>query len=198
MDFDNPPTDPLTELQRWLDEAAAAQLENPGAMTLATIDPDGRPSGRTVLLKGLDERGAVFYTNRTSRKGRALAATPRASLVFYWRALGRQVTIEGRVSLVTDKESDRYFASRPRGTQIAAQASVQSEAAESRADLEARYAEVQRQFEGRDIPRPPHWGGYRVSLERIEFWMSREDRLHDRVAYTRTADGSWRAQRLQP
>ena len=198
MDFDNPPTDPVKTLHRWLEEARQTDLLNPEAMTLATVDPDGRPSARTVLLKGLDERGAVFYTSRISRKGRALEANPVAALLFYWDRPRRQACVEGRVTAVEDAESDTYFATRPRGAQVGAHASRQSEPIESRAALVARVAEIEAQYAGREVPRPPDWGGYRVSLDRIELWQGRIDRLHDRVLYTRTEDGGWTTQRLSP
>lgn len=198
MDFENPPTDPLLELERWLEEAQGLGLENPNAMALATVDPDGTPSVRTVLLKGLDDRGAVFFTNTRSRKGRALEAGSAASLLFYWDKLQRQVCIEGTVSRVGDAESDAYFATRPRGAQIGAWASEQSQPIESRALLEARIMEVVQRYKGSDVPRPPHWGGYRVNLDRIEFWQGRLDRLHDRLVYRRGLDGSWTRQRLSP
>ncbi|MHC4415900.1 MAG: pyridoxamine 5'-phosphate oxidase [Planctomycetota bacterium] len=198
MDFDNPPADPVVQCKQWLADAEQLPLLNSKAMTLATVDPDGRPSARMVLLKVLDERGAVFYTNRTSRKGRALEANSLATLVFYWDALARQVTIEGRVSTVGKVQDDQYFATRPRGAQIGAWASEQSQPIESRAALEARVAATQQRFEGQDVPRPPQWGGYRVTLDRIEFWQGRLDRLHDRVVYTRAGSGGWITQRLSP
>jgi pyridoxamine 5'-phosphate oxidase len=167
-------------------------------MALATVDADGRPSVRTVLLKGLDERGAVFYTNRHSRKGRALDANAQAALVFYWDALQRQVTIEGPVSTVSDAESDAYFASRPRGAQIGAWASDQSEPVEGRAALEARVWDALKSYHDRDVPRPPHWIGYRVAPARIELWQSRLDRLHDRVEYVQDESGGWTVRRLCP
>jgi len=197
MNFDNPPSDPMPALRSWLDDARGTDLKNPTAMTLATVDPDGRPSARVVLFKELDGEGAVFFTNRESRKGRALAANPRATLVFYWDALWRQLTLEGPVESVDDSVSDAYFASRPRGARIGAWASRQSTPIETRAELEASVAATERRFEGGEIPRPPHWGGYRVALEAIEFWQSREDRLHDRVVYAR-GEGGWRFKHLSP
>ncbi|MHC4786574.1 MAG: pyridoxamine 5'-phosphate oxidase, partial [Planctomycetota bacterium] len=185
MDFDNPPADPIAVIKRWLEEAEQTELRNPTAMALATVDADGRPSVRTVLLKGLDERGVVFYTNRDSRKGRDLEVNARAALVFHWDALQRQVTIEGPVSPVSDAENDAYFATRPRGAQIGAWASDQSKPVESRAALEARVWDALKRYHDRDVPRPPHWGGYRVQPQRIELWHSRLDRLHDRVEYVR-------------
>ncbi len=198
MDFDHPPEDPVAEFQRWLEEARATGLRNPNAMTLATVDPDGRPSARTVLLKGLDAKGAVFFTNSRSRKGRALEATPVAALLFHWDALSRQVCIEGRVTTVAAEEADAYFASRPRGARIGAWASAQSEPIPSREALDARVASVEREYLGREVDRPPHWLGYRVSLDRIEFWQGRESRLHDRVVYTPRPAGGWATQRLCP
>ncbi len=198
MDFDNPPADPIAPLGQWFEEARRTSLLNPMAMTVATVDPDGRPSARTVLLKGLDERGAVFYTSRISRKGRALEANPVAALLFYWDRLRRQACVEGRVTAVDDAESDTYFATRLRGAQVGAHASRQSEPIESRAALVARVAEIEAQYAGREVPRPPDWGGYRVSLDRIELWQGRIDRLHDRVLYVRAEDGGWRVERLSP
>ena len=198
MDFDHPPADPVAQLDRWLEEAGRTGLRNPHAMALATVDSDGTLSARMVLLKGMDERGAIFYTNRDSRKGRALEAGSRAALIFYWDSLSRQVSIEGRVSRADDADSDEYFATRPRGAQIGAWASDQSQPVAGRAALEARFAEVEQRYEGREVPRPPHWCGYRVHLDRIEFWQGRPDRLHDRVVYTRDEDGGWSTQRLCP
>ena len=198
MDFDNPPPDPVAPLKAWLDEAGLIGLRNPRAMTLATVDPDGRPSARAVLLKDLDATGAVFYTNRRSRKGRDLGGNPHAALLFYWDKQARQLSIEGRVSLVADAEADSYFASRPRGAQIGAWASNQSEPITDRAMLQGRVAQVSEKYDGREVPRPPHWVGYRVSLERIEFWQGQPDRLHDRVLYARGPDGGWTRQRLSP
>ena len=198
MDFDNPPADPVAQMAAWLDEAAGTALINPHAMTLATVDPDGNPSARTVLLKGFDERGAVFYTNRNSRKGRALAAHARAALLLHWDSLKRQVGIEGGVTQVDDAESDAYFATRPRGAQLGAWVSQQSEPVESRAVLEADIEAMTRRFEGGPVPRPPHWSGYRVALEWIELWQGRLDRLHDRLVYTRDENGAWTTKRLSP
>lgn len=198
MDFDNPPADPVAQVAAWLDEAAGTPVINPHAMTLATVDPDGNPSARTVLLKGFDQRGAVFYTNRNSRKGRALAAHARAALLLHWDSLMRQVCIEGGVTQVDDAEADAYFTTRPRGAQLGAWVSQQSEPVESRAVLEAEIETMTRRFEGGPVPRPPHWSGYRVALESIELWQGRTDRLHDRIVYTRDANGVWLAQRLSP
>ena len=198
MDFDNPPADPLPELRRWIEQASDTDLHNPSAMTLATADPDGRPSARMVLLKGLDSNGAVFYTNQRSRKAVALAQQPRAALLFYWDALHRQASIEGRVTPITDAEADAYFATRPRGAQIGAWASRQSEPVEDRAALDAAVGAVEGRYRDQPVPRPPDWGGYRVSLDRIEFWQGQPQRLHDRVEYVRDETGSWTARRLCP
>lgn len=197
FDFDRPPADPIAPAQRWFKEAEGIGLPNPNAMTLATIDPDGRPSARIVLLRGFDERGAVFYSNRESRKGVALAAHPRASLLFHWDPLDRQIRLEGPVAEASDAESDAYFAQRPRENQINAWASQQSRPIESRQSLEDLHERFRDRFEGGPVPRPPHWGGYRVGLERIEFWQGHPHRLHDRVVYTRQA-GGWTLQRLCP
>lgn len=199
MDFENPPADPVAALRRWLDEAAAESgLPNPTAMSLATVGPDGKPASRMMLLKGLDERGVEFYTNRTSRKAQELRENHAAALLIHWDPLMRQVRIEGRVSLVSDEESDAYFATRERGSQLGAWASRQSHPIESRAALDAAFAEMEQRFQGQDVPRPPFWGGYRVSLERIEFWQGHAFRLHDRVVYTSDGRGGWTTQRLCP
>jgi pyridoxamine 5'-phosphate oxidase len=189
--------DPIEQFRRWFDEAIAADLHEPNAMTLATATPDGRPSARIVLLKGFDGRGFVFYTNYEGRKGGELAANPRAAIVFYWAEFQRQVRIEGRVSRVADRESDAYFAGRPRGSQLGAWASEQSRTVRDRGVLEERLRELEVGYEGREVPRPPFWGGYRVEPETIEFWQGRENRLHDRLVY-RYSDGLWRRERLQP
>lgn len=197
IDFDAPPANPVPALETWIEDGRAAGLPNPNAMTLCTIDPDGRPSARIVLLKGLDDRGAVFYTNRTSRKGQALEANKVATLVFHWDPLERQAIIEGNVTWASDEESDAYFATRPRASQIGAWASLQSTPVSSREELDAAFEAAEAKFEGGDVPRPPHWGGYRVSLERITIWQGRPFRLHDRIEY-RKVDGEWRVQRLYP
>ena len=189
--------DPIEQFRRWFDEALAAILHEPNAMTLATATPDGRPSARIVLLKGFDERGFVFYTNYEGRKGEELAANPRAALVLYWGELERQVRIEGRVSRVPDEESDAYFEGRPRGSQLGAWASEQSRPARDRGVLEERLRELEAEYGDREVPRPPFWGGYRVEPEVIEFWQGRENRLHDRLRYRRSDEG-WKVERLQP
>jgi pyridoxamine 5'-phosphate oxidase len=189
--------DPLERFREWFREAEQAAVEVPEAMTLATADADGSPSARMVLLKGADEEGFVFYSGYASRKAGDLEHNPRAALVFYWRPLGKQVRVEGRVERVSEAESAEYFATRPRGSQLAARASQQSNALASREELERRYAELEREYEGREVPLPPHWGGYRLRPEAIEFWEHRENRLHDRIRYTRAREG-WRAELLAP
>ena len=198
IDFDAPPADPVPVFERWFAEAQKLPTPNPNAMTLATIDPDGAPSARIVLLRGFSREGARFFTNRNSRKGRALAANARAALLFHWDLLDRQVRIEGRVSLATDAESDDYFAQRPVDSRVNAWASDQSEPVTNREELERRAAELTARFANREVPRPPHWGGYRVSLDKIEFWQGDKYRLHDRIVYTRQADGTYTATRLCP
>ncbi|MEY3144129.1 MAG: pyridoxamine 5-phosphate oxidase [Planctomycetota bacterium] len=198
IDFDAPPADPVAVFEQWFAEAQKLPTPNPNAMTLATIDADGAPSARIVLLRGFSREGARFFTNRNSRKGRALAANARAALLFHWDLLDRQVRIEGRVSLASDAESDEYFAQRPVDSRVNAWASDQSEPVANRAELERRAAELTARFASGDVPRPPHWGGYRVSLDKIEFWQGDKYRLHDRIVYTRQADGSYAVTRLCP
>ncbi|MCS6851034.1 MAG: pyridoxamine 5'-phosphate oxidase [Gemmataceae bacterium] len=189
--------DPVRQLARWLAEAVSAGLPEPNAMALATASPTGRPATRMVLLRGLDDRGLSFFTNYLSRKGRELAANPWAALLFFWPQLARQVRVEGRVEVVSPAESDAYFRTRPRGSQLSAWASPQSEVVSGRDVLEARIQELDRQYAGREVPRPPHWGGYRVVPECFEFWQGGDHRLHDRFRYRRDADG-WRIDRLAP
>jgi pyridoxamine 5'-phosphate oxidase len=190
--------DPFTQFGAWFDEVTQADIREPNAMTLATATPDGRPSARMVLLKGVDARGFVFYSNYESRKGNELTANPRAALVFFWVQLERQVRVEGSVERVSGEESDLYFASRPEGSQLGAWASRQSAVLPDRRPLEARYEELHSQYEGQEIPRPPFWGGYRVVPEAVEFWQGRVNRLHDRLRYRRQDDGSWAIERLSP
>ena len=199
MDFEHPPTDPIAQLNLWIEDARQAGLPNPNAMSLATVDGNGQPSARIVLLKSINRGGAVFFTNRQSRKGLALDANPKAGLLFHWDILGRQARIEGSVSLVSDAESDAYFATRPRESRIGAWASNQSRPAKNRAELDLAVAQFEQKFAGIEVPRPPHWGGYRVSLDVMEFWQGHPFRLHDRVIYTPDpASDGWRVQRLYP
>lgn len=189
--------DPFGLFDRWFGEALQGGVPEPNAMTLATVDEDGQPTARIVLLKGMDAEGFTFFTNYDSRKGRALAAHPRAALVFWWVALERQVCIEGSVERVPEVASEAYFTSRPRGSQLGAWASAQSTTVAGREELEARLAAVTERFEGQEVPRPPHWGGYRVRPTRFEFWQGRPSRLHDRIEYLLTS-GGWQRQRLAP
>ena len=188
--------DPLKQFGVWMVEAIHSQVPEPTAMNLATVDERGRPAGRIVLLKGLDARGFVFYTNYDSRKGRELARQPVAALTFLWKELERQVRIEGTVERVSDAESDDYFATRPLGSRIGAWASPQSQPMANRAWLEARWQKLAEEH-GETPPRPPNWGGYRVLADYLEFWQGRRSRLHDRIAYTRSGEG-WRTARLAP
>jgi len=188
---------PLQQLASWLEDAQAAALTQPDAMTLATASADGVPSARMVLLRGLDDRGAVFYTNAASRKGRELLENPRAALVFHWEPLGRQVRLEGHVERVDDEESDAYFASRPLPSRLGAWASDQSRPIESREALMASYAEAAARFGDGPVPRPPHWYGFRLVPDAVEFWEHGAHRLHDRIRYTR-AGACWIAERLAP
>ncbi|MSR44894.1 MAG: pyridoxamine 5'-phosphate oxidase [Phycisphaerales bacterium] len=203
MDFDSPPSDPVIEFRRWLAEANHLALVNPNAMALATVDADGTPSIRTVLLKAFDAQGAVFFTNRMSRKGQALARHPRAAISFHWDNLARQVHIEGRVTLVSDALSDSYFATRPHQSRIGAWASDQSQPVANRAALDTCITHAEARFAGKDVPRPPHWGGYRVALDSIEFWQGDPFRLHDRIVYTPSlavnpSESRWNITRLFP
>lgn len=199
IDFANPPAHPLLAFRPWW-EAAHQRLTvpNPNAMSVATVDPDGRPSVRIVLCRGFDERGLVFYTNRLSRKGLALAAHPMACCNFHWDGLDRQVRVDGRVTLTTDAESDAYWLSRPRENRINAAASRQSQPVGSRAELEQAVKAVEAASAGGEVPRPAHWGGYRIALDRVEFWQGHRHRLHDRIRYTHRANGSYDVERLCP
>ena len=188
--------DPYAQFERWFKDALAAQLPLANAMTLATVTPAGAPDARIVLLKGVEDGGFVFYTNYASRKGRELAAKAQACLVFLWAPLERQVRIEGKVEKVSAKDSDAYFLSRPAGARLSARASAQSEVVSDRGYLESQVEKIKTQF-GDNPPRPAHWGGYRVLPARIEFWQGRENRLHDRLLYSRHND-SWKIERLAP
>jgi pyridoxamine 5'-phosphate oxidase len=221
LDRDDLAADPLAQFARWFGDASASRgasrvrrigialfdlwhavLGQPpvdvNAMVLATADHQGRPSARTVLLKGIDARGFTFFTNYDSRKGRELAENPRAALVFFWPGLERQVLVSGEVTRLTAEESERYFRSRPLGSRIAAWASNQSAPVPDRATLEERWRETAARFPGDDVPLPPNWGGFLLAPSRIEFWQGRANRLHDRFSYTREAGGEWRIERLAP
>jgi pyridoxamine 5'-phosphate oxidase len=190
--------DPIALFERWYAEAQGGHVPQADAMTLATATPDGRPSARTVLLKGVDERGFAFFTNYESRKGRELDANAHAALVLLWPALERQVRVTGSVARLSAAESDAYFATRPRGSQLGAWASEQSRPLARRAELDERFAALEARYTGAAIPRPPHWGGFRLAPEEIEFWQGRANRLHDRFAYERAAGGGWSRTRLAP
>jgi pyridoxamine 5'-phosphate oxidase len=213
--------DPIVQFQRWFAEATgarasgrfhkffvrlykkllligAAELMEANSMTLATADKQGRPSARTVLLKGVDNRGFVFYTNYDSRKGHELAENPHAALVFYWPDLERQVCVAGQIQPLPKEESEAYHNSRPRGSRIAAWASNQSHSIKDRAELEARWKEFETRYPDENVPKPPHWGGYVLSPDRIEFWQGRPNRMHDRFSYTRQPDKTWTVERLAP
>jgi pyridoxamine 5'-phosphate oxidase len=188
---------PIRQFSIWFQEALAANLPDTNAMTLATCPPNGRPSARIVLLKGCDDRGFTFFTNYLSRKGQEIAANPFASLVLFWPEIERQIRIEGKVEKVTAKESDEYHRTRPRGSQLGAWCSEQSEVVAGRDVLEARLRDLERRFGDGEVPRPPHWGGYRLEPDMIEFWQGRPNRLHDRIRY-RLVNGAWIMERLSP
>jgi pyridoxamine 5'-phosphate oxidase len=190
--------DPFARFQEWMAEAAASEPNEPNAMTLATATADGIPSARAVLLKGVDRRGFVFYTNMGSRKAGELAANPRLALLFHWKSLGRQVRIDGRAEHVTDAEADAYFASRPRISRLGAWASEQSRPLPDRATLERRLADLETRYPDDNIPRPPYWSGYRVIPHHFEFWQSMDFRLHDRTVFARMTDGGWTMGKLYP
>ena len=213
--------EPIAQFKRWFDQATGARAsgrllklltgfykallagvgagpEDVTAMTLATADKQGRPSARAVLLKGVDERGFIFFTNYDSRKGHELAENPQAAVVFYWSELERQVCIAGDVSKLPESESEAYFRSRPRGSRLAAWASKQSGVIRDRAELEEEWKELEGRYAGQEVPRPPYWGGYVLRPTRVEFWQGRPNRLHDRFRYTRQPDGRWLIERLAP
>ena len=189
---------PIVQFGNWFKEVLEADLIEPNAMTLATVDSKGRPSARMVLLKGFDKRGFTFYTNYRSRKARELHGNSNACLVFWWDILARQVRIEGFVEKVSTQESDEYFQSREVGSKLGAWASKQSETLTSRAELDQHYDEVNRRYQGREIPRPTHWGGYLLIPHNIEFWQGRKNRLHDRIRYHHSHDDQWLIERLAP
>lgn len=190
--------DPLVEFRSWYRLAEESGAPQPDAMTLATTTPDGIPSARMVLLKGVDDEGFVFFTNYESRKARELSENPRAALILYWSAIRLQVRITGRAERLSQPESEEYFRSRPRGSRLAAWASRQSEVIADRSVLEDEYRRLEKQYADADVPLPPFWGGYRVTPDVVEFWKGRENRLHDRLRYTRQRDGSWAVERLAP
>lgn len=198
LDVADVAADPVEQWQRWYDEAAAAGVTEPNAVVVSSVDRDGRPDARNVLARGFDRRGLVFYTNLQSAKSAQLAEAPHAAAVFSWLDLHRQVRLRGPVTRATDDESDAYFANRPRGSQIGAWASPQSEPIADRAALDRRIADVEARFAGEDVPRPPFWGGWRIGLGEIEFWQGRPNRLHDRIRYLPAADGTWDIHRLAP
>lgn len=189
--------DPIVQFGRWFAEAEVSGIWEPHAVVVSTVGDDGSPEGRTVLLRGHDEHGFAFYTNYRSDKGRALAVNDRAALTFHWDQLRRQVRIGGTAQQLSAEQSNEYFSGRPRGSQLAAWASDQSMVVADRGELEARFADEEARWDGQPVDRPPHWGGYRVVPDRIEFWQGRQNRLHDRFRYSRVADG-WTIDRLAP
>jgi pyridoxamine 5'-phosphate oxidase len=190
--------DPIKQFSNWFTAAIEAQIRDVNAMSLATAGPDGKPSVRIVLLKGFDQDGFVFFTNYQSEKGKQLEENPNAALGFYWIELDRQIRISGRAEKTSREESERYFHSRPLGSQLGAWASRQSEVVDARRILDARFAEISERYVGKSVPLPPHWGGFRVRPDRFEFWQGRPNRLHDRFRYIRTADDVWQIHRLAP
>jgi pyridoxamine 5'-phosphate oxidase len=190
--------DPFVQFRAWFDAALKADFEEPNAMTLSTVASSGKPSSRMVLLKSYDEQGFVFFTNYNSQKGQELAQNPRAALLFWWDKMDRQIQVEGEVEKISEQESSEYFNSRPRGSQLGAWVSNQSAVIAGREVLVNRIEQLSKEYEGREIPRPPYWGGYRVKPLVFEFWQGRPNRLHDRLQYRKLADGSWIIERLSP
>lgn len=198
LDENEMQADPIVEFDNWFQQAIAFELEMPNAMVLATVSKEGKPSARYVLLKSFDQHGFVFFSHSVSIKGQHIDTNPHAALVFYWAPIHRQVRIEGRVERVDDKEADEYFASRPHGSRVSVWAAEQSSIIESREFMEQRVAELEQKYGDGDVPRPETWVGYRVIPDNIEFWQGRENRLHDRVNYSRDASGAWNISRLAP
>ena len=199
LDYEHIAADPLQQFARWYNDYEQAQADDPNACLLSTADAQGRVTARVILLKGIDQGAFEFYTNYRSEKGRQLAENPQAALTFYWPEQERQIRIEGLVEKLSPAESDRYFASRPRGSQLGAWVSPQSEAIQSRQVLDQRLKAVKAQYGEKElVPRPPHWGGYRLKPRRLEFWQGRPSRLHDRMVYEQRADKSWEVDRLAP
>ena len=202
LDIEDVQNDPFQQFKKWFSEALEVSADEPNAMTLATVSPEGRPSARVVLLKGFDNEGFVFYTNYASKKGNDVAQNPNVALCFWWYALERQVRIEGVIEKVSEAESEAYFQSRPRGSQIGALASPQSQVVTNRHELEKKYSDLCEKYGdtegGEIIPKPTHWGGYRVRPTSIEFWQGRRSRLHDRIRYILESEGSWRNERIAP
>ncbi len=197
LDWNKLAADPLVNLQQWINDAIADKLYEPTAMMLATVDAEQQPHARIVLLKDLDS-GLVFYTHYTGPKGQELAHNPKAALTFFWPEMERQVRVEGTVEKVSTEQSDRYFASRPRDSQLGACASAQGQVVANRAELETHFADVAAEFAGKSVQRPDHWGGYRLVPHRFEFWQGRPNRLHDRLVFKQQRDGHWERERLAP
>lgn len=195
---ENLAADPMHQFGLWFDAALKSGIHQPNAMTIATVAADGKPSARIVLLKGVDADGFVFYTNYEGRKGCEIEADPRVALTFWWDPMERQVRVEGEAERVTAAQSDAYFHSRPRGSQLGALASEQSRMVSAREVLDRRLAELEQRYAGAEVPRPPHWGGYRVRPHTVEFWQGRANRMHDRLRFRRDPDGGWRIERLAP